>query len=157
MTFSTPFGRKAIALLAFAALTACSDDSDGDLVAPAKGMSWTVDGTATTANSYQPNVSGTDVILTGSAISSAAFSSVTLTLPLQTGTYNLATVGSDVKAVYVAGTGNTNGTAYYATSGTATVTSATATSYMGTFSFSGTDANGTASKTISSGKFNVTL
>lgn len=156
MIFSALFGRKVIALLALAALTACSD-SDSDTPAPTKGMSWTVNGSVTTANSYQPNVSGTDIILTGSSISSAAFSSVTLTLPLQAGTYNLATVGSDVKAVYVAGTGNTNGTAYYATSGTATITSVTATTCVGTFSFSGTDVNGTASKTISSGKFDVML
>jgi hypothetical protein len=158
------FLRPAAGLTLLALATACSDDSKS---APTptpppnptttEGMSWTVAGSTVTANSYQPNVSGTDIILTGSAISSTAFSSVTLTLPLQAGTYNLATVGSAVKAVYVAGTGNTNGTAYYATSGTATITSVTATKLVGTFSFSGTDANGTGSQSISNGKFNVTL
>jgi len=157
MTFQLPSTRALVALLALTTLlAACSDDSDPN-PPPTEGMSWTVGGSAVAANSYQPNVSGTDITLTGSSISSTAFSSVTLTLPLQTGTYNLATVGTDIKAVYVAGTGTTSGTAYYATSGTATVTSVSATKFVGTFSFSGADANGGATKSISNGKFNVTL
>ena len=144
--------RIAATVLAFTSLAACSKDKD-ETPAPAdaKGMSWTVDGSNVTALSTQSTAAGTDVLLGGATATGGIF----LSLPKTAGTYALSST-SDASAIYVVSSGQSSQT-YDSTSGSIVVSSVSATNITGTFTFTGTLMGGTATKTLTNGKFNVEL
>ncbi|MBD2766617.1 hypothetical protein IC235_01765 [Hymenobacter sp. BT664] len=153
MSFSLHSLRVATTVLAFASLSACSkkkDDPAPAPAAPATGVSWTIDGSNVTAAGVLARSVGTGVIITASTTSNT---SVILGVARRVGTYALPdpTGTGDQAALY--STGPAANQTYNATAGTITVTSVTATNIVGTFTFTGS--NGTASKTVSNGQFNV--
>ncbi|MDO7877485.1 DUF6252 family protein [Hymenobacter sp. ASUV-10] len=150
------FRAVATALAMTALFSSCSDDSDDQPATPAVGVSWTVDGNNVTASQVQKTVGTTEVSISAAAGSATSASGITLTVPKAVGTYTISAT-SAADATYTTATSGSAGL-YGATSGTIAVTSLTATNIIGTYSFTGTDAiGGTATKTISNGKFNVAL
>ena len=160
MTLSLRSFRTAATLVAITAFAACSSKKDDPAAPPAPGVTWTVDGNNITATNIQRSNSGNNFEFAGSYTTSTSSSvGVDITLPKAVGTYAVPGSGATaVQAIYVAITpGGAAG--YIGTAGTVTVTSVTATNIIGTFSFTGTDSfNGNSTtKTITNGKFNVTL
>lgn len=162
MTLSFPLLRTATTVLALTSLAACSSKKDDATPATTPtGVSWTVDGNNVTAANIQKTTSGNNFEFAGSYTTSTTNSSgVDITVPKVVGTYAIPGSGATaIQALYLLVTPNTSPAVYYATSGTVTVTSVTATNIVGTFTFSGTDTfTGTPlTKSITNGKFNVTF
>jgi hypothetical protein len=142
--------RLAATVLAFTALAACSKKEDATPT-PA-GMSWTVDGNSVTATAVA-QTTGTDVTLAGSTGSTGG---IFLDMPKTVGTYPLSS-SSTASASYVV-TPTQGGSQFYdATSGSIVVSTVTATAITGTFTFTGALSDGTKTKTLTNGKFNVKL
>jgi hypothetical protein len=147
--------RLAATVLAFTALAACSKKEDATPTptpAAAEGMSWTVDGSSVTATAVA-QTTGTDVTLAGSTGSTGG---IFLDMPKTVGTYPLSS-SSTASASYVV-TPTQGGSQFYdATSGSIVVSTVTATAITGTFTFTGALSDGTKTKTLTNGKFNVKL
>ena len=157
MLFNIPSLRLAATVLAFASLSACSKKKD-DAPAPTnpEGMSWTVDGGNVTAATAVSQTSGSDITLAGGTGTTGASSGIFLEVPKTAGTYTLSST-SNSSASYQVTPASGSTQSYEATTGTIVVSGITATNITGTYTFTGTDVNGTTSKTISNGKFNVKL
>jgi hypothetical protein len=154
MQVSLRYFRVATTILAFAALAACSKKEDATPTPTAtEGMSWTLDGSNVTAASAIAQTSGTEVILAGATGSTGG---VFLTVPKTVGTYSLAST-SAASANYALTPTQGSSQFYEATTGSIVVSTVTATAISGTFTFSGTLSGGTATKTLTNGKFNVKL
>ena len=164
--FSTTLPRAA-ALLLFTALTACSsgkkDDPDP---APAKGMSWTADGTAQTTTTLQSQKFQSSISVAGTVPGGTSPLYLSLEFPNAVGTY---TFGPAVAATATYTTSNSpNGMSatYFAGAtgsgtvmgaGTIVVTAITATNVQGTFTFTGINGATGSAKSVSNGTFNVGL
>ena len=162
--FSTTLPRAA-ALLLFTTLAACSsgkkDDPDP---APAKGMSWTADGTAQTTTTLQSQKFQSSISVAGTVPGGTNPTYLALEFPNAVGTYTFGPAVA-ATATYVTSVGGTS-TAYYAGAtgsgtvagaGTIVVTALTATTVQGTFTFTGISAATGSAKSVSNGTFNVGL
>ncbi|OUJ74251.1 hypothetical protein [Hymenobacter crusticola] len=145
--------RAAASLLVLTSLIACSKkDAEPEYV----GTSWTADGKETKipGGSTQVNASTIDLSINQAGVGNGPVSDgLYLVIPKSVGTYDLATSRNGAQASYA------SDKLYTATSGTITVTTLTATTLKGTFTFTGTDKFSTPSttKTITNGKFNRPL
>ena len=148
-----------------ALLLACSGKSE-PTPAVARGISWTVDGRAVTAATYQSQVSSSTIEVSGASNAGAASNGyIFLSMPKTVGTHAFGP-GSAASGTYSTSTGTT-AAVYYAGSvpGSGTVTGAgtivvselTSSNIVGTFTFTGIDRNTGAAKSISNGQFNVGL
>ncbi len=158
---------RAAALLLFTALTACSSSKKDDPnPAPAKGMSWTADGTAQTTTTLQSQKFPSYISVSGTVPAGSNPTYLALEFPNAVGTYTLSpTVAAS--ATYVTSNGPSGTSAGYfagATSngtvtgaGTIVVTALTATNVQGTFTFTGINAATGSAKSVSNGTFNVGL
>ena len=162
MMFSIRSFRAAATVLALTSLAACSskkDDATPAATTTPAGVTWTVDGTNVTAANIQKSTSGNNFEFAGSLTTSTTNSSgVDITVPKTVGTYAIPGSGATaIQALYLLVTPTTSPAVYYATSGSVTVTSVTATNIVGTFTFTGSDTftGTTLTKTITNGKFNV--
>lgn len=129
-------------------------------------MSWTINGTAMTAQSTRSVTQASYlpsgyIEVVGSYTNQTASNGVDLIMPKAVGTYAFTTIDPDgTRAAYVVASmsgGNSSG--MFGDTGTITVTSVTATEIVGTFNFAG-EATGTGpavQQTITNGKFNITL
>ncbi|GAB3722520.1 hypothetical protein GCM10027594_03280 [Hymenobacter agri] len=156
MTLSFRSLRTTAAALALVSLAACSKKNDATPTpaADTMGMSWTVDGNNVTASTaVSQAVSGNLVTLAGSTGNTGG---IFLDVPKTAGTYTI-TSSSDASASYVVTPSSGSSQFYDATSGTIVVSTVSATSISGTFTFTGTVSGGTATKAITNGKFNVKL
>jgi hypothetical protein len=151
--------RAAAAVLAFAAVTSCSDKKKEDpQPAVTQGMSWTMDGANVTASASTGQVLGNEVFVSGTTGSGTTANSLILTMPKAVGTHAI-TATSDTGATYQMGTSGSASSTYEATTGSIVVTTYTpsttagASNIVGTFTFTGS--NGSATKTLTNGKFNV--
>ncbi|WP_310392321.1 DUF6252 family protein [Hymenobacter sp.] len=145
--------RTLAALAAITSLGACSKDDPKPNPTDAVGMSWTVDGTNVTANTAVAQASGNDVIIGGAT---SATGGVFLEVPKTAGTYTLTSMSAQ-SASYVVTPTQGASKIYDSTSGSIVVSSVSATNIIGTFTFTGTESGGTATKTLTNGKFNVKL
>lgn len=146
-------------LLALTLLAACSSDKKDDDPTPdtsVAGVSWSVDGATITDAKAQGQISGNtfgfaaNFISGTGTINGLTFSNV----PRTAGTYDLSGTSSPT-VTGAMGYYILDATVYAATSGSLVVTSVGTSNAVGTFSFTGTKVNGTPTKTITSGKFNV--
>jgi hypothetical protein len=152
MQFTLRSFRLAATVLAFTSLAACSKKDDASPTPTAtEGISWTVDNNNVTAATAVAQVSGSDVTLTGGTSSSGG---VFLDVPKTVGTYTLSST-SAASASYVVTPAQGSSQFYDATSGSIVVSTVTATAITGTFTFTGALSGGTATKTLTNGKFNV--
>ena len=150
-----PF-RRVVTLLALILLAACSKK---DETTPTPGISWTVDGSDIKVGAIATPVSATIIQLTGyrsvtTSTSTSNTATISLIMPKSIGTYTLSNNKGAASASY-----GDSGTLYLDTTGTITVSSLTATSITGTFSFSGANPFSTpnSTKSITNGQFNVLL
>ena len=144
--------RTAATVLAFSALAACSKKEEPTPTpAPVtQGMSWTVDGANVTATSALGQaLAGSTTLLVAGATGNTG--GVFLDVPKTVGTYPLTSTSDAGASLLVNGSGSTQ--SFDSTSGTLVVTSVTANNVVGTFTFTGS--NGTATKTVTNGKFNA--
>ncbi|MCI1186822.1 DUF6252 family protein [Hymenobacter sp. DH14] len=159
--------RRSAALLLLTTLGACSSSKKDDPTAtPAKGMSWTVDGTTQTTTTLQSQKFQSSISVAGTIPASANPTYLSLEFPNAVGTYTFSPTAA-ASATYVANAGTSSpSTAYYAGAtgsgtvtgaGTIVVTALTATSVQGTFTFTGINANTGNAKSITNGTFNVGL
>jgi hypothetical protein len=154
MQFSLRSFRVATTLLAFTALAACSKKDDATPTpTTTEGMSWTLDGNNVTASTAIAQTSSSDVTLAGATGSTGG---VFLDVPKTVGTYTLTST-STASASYVLTPTQGSSQFYEATTGSIVVSTVTATAISGTFTFTGTLSGGTATKTLTNGKFNVKL
>jgi hypothetical protein len=154
MQFNLCSFRLAATVLAFASLAACSKKDDATPTPTAtEGMSWTIDGSNVTASSAVSQTMGTDVTLAGAT---NATGGVFLDMPKTVGTYTLSS-SSAANASYAVTPTQGSTKFYESTSGSIVVSTVTATAISGTFTFTGTLSDGTATKTLTNGKFNVKL
>jgi flagellar hook assembly protein FlgD len=151
--------RAAVAVLFFTAFTACSDDKKEDpKPAETQGMSWTVDAANATASTSTAQAVGTELYVSGTTGTGSTGSTLLLSMPKAVGTYAI-TATSDAGALYQLGTSGSAASTYEASTGSIVVTTYTpsttpgASNIAGTFTF--TASNGSASKTLTNGKFNV--
>lgn len=160
----TPSFRFA-SLLLVASLAACSSSKKKEDPAPTPGMSWSVDGAAATTTSLQSQKVGTTLTVSGTLIGSAQSTFVSLEIPNALGTYTFSPTSAASAAYSTEDRGNGR-IVYYAGAtgagtvtggGTIVVTSLTATAIVGTFTFTGINANTGAAKTLTNGAFNVGL
>jgi hypothetical protein len=153
MQFTLRSFQLAATVLAFTSLTACSKKDDATPTpAATEGMSWTLDGSTVTASAVS-QTTGTDVTIAGSTGSTGG---IFLDMPKTVGTYPLSST-SAASASYVLTPTQGSSQFYDATSGSIVVSTVTATAITGTFTFTGTLSDGTTSKTLTNGKFNVKL
>lgn len=153
MLLNFPSLRTATAFLALTAMAACSSKKDDATpAAPTLGMSWTVDGNNVTATTAVGQSASATIETLAGATSNAG--GVFLDVPKTAGTYTITST-SDAGAAYIVTPAQGSSQSYEATSGTIVVTGATTTNLTGTFTFTGTLSGGTATKTLSNGKFNV--
>lgn len=152
MAFRLRYFRAAATLLALTSLAACSkkDDATPD---PA-GMSWTVDGSNVTASSAVAHTSGANTVTLAGATSDTG--GLFLDVPKTAGTYKLSSTSNE-SATYIVTPSQGSSQVYDATSGSIIVSSVSATNISGTFTFTGTLSGGTATKTLTNGRFNVKL
>lgn len=156
------FGRW-LALGSVALLGACGKHDDPP-PAPTltNGVSWTADNTNYTSNSATVTDDGFLMTISGVATTPNGQNIIRLGVPLAVGTYTAPT--TSYPAYYYMGyliyTGS-NSVTYLASNaggtatGTVTVATLSATEVAGTFSFTGELISGTATKAVTSGKFNV--
>jgi len=145
MKFQVPALRTVAAVASLAFLAACSKDDENI----PSGMSWSLDGSSTTAARYNAQVSGSTLNIAGFPSSSNIYDrSILLEVPKRTGTFDLA--GTEVDAAYF----SNSSTVYSAVSGTIKITKYSTTNVTGTFSFRATSGSG-SSREISNGKFNI--
>jgi hypothetical protein len=146
--------RLAATVLAFTSLAACSKKDDATPTpAATEGMSWTLDSSTVTASTAVSQTTGTEVMLAGSTGSTGG---IFLNMPKTVGTYPLSST-SAASASYVLTPTQGSSQFYDATSGSIVVSTVTATAITGTFTFTGTPSDGTTTKTLTNGKFNVKL
>jgi hypothetical protein len=149
--------RAAAAVLALTSMAACSSKEDDATPTPTNGVSWTVDGTATAPATFGAQALGSDIIVSGTTGTGSTGTSILLTMPKRTGTFAVSDTSTIATASYLIG-----GATYYdATSGNVVVTTYTpsttagASNIAGTFTFTAKESNGTATKTLTNGKFDV--
>jgi len=156
--------RTGLAVCALLFTGACSKDSSDSTsnTVGSDGMSWTVDGKTETAvlTTGGLNTLGNLPLLTvvGKTTNSSAGSMTTLNMGRAVGTHSLIySPTTGYSAAYTA----SSGTTYIASSGTATITTYTASAtageshVVGTFTFTGTDPNGSGTKALTNGKFDL--
>ena len=159
--------RRTGALLLLTGLAACSSgikDDPSPAPTPAKGMSWTADGTTQTTTTLQSQQFQSSISIAGTIPATANPLYLSLDFPKAVGTYTFSpTVAAS--ATYVANAGGTSAPYFAGATGSGTVTGAgtivvmalTATSVQGTFTFTGINANTGNAKSIANGTFNVGL
>ena len=160
LTTIRPFG-LATGLLVLTILAACSSSKKDDPTPNPAGMSWTVDGTAVSTTTLQSQKGSTTISVAGT-VSGNNTLFLALEIPNAVGTYTFGPT-SAAAATYSTNTGNTAAVYYAGATGSGTVTGAgtivvtalTTNNITGTFT--GINANTGASKSISSGTFNVGL
>ena len=163
MTFRLLRFQTTAAVVAVAALAACSKKSDDAAPTRTNSMSWTVDGGNVTAPTIVAISFNGQVSIVGSTNIGAASSGNILQLSVapQVGTYaidNSSTAATPTRAYYQTGTGQTY---YSAAQGDIVITNYTpsttagASNLVGTFSFTSRELNNASTKAISNGKFNV--
>jgi hypothetical protein len=144
----------AATVLAFTSLAACSKKDDATPTPTVtEGISWTLDGKTISGAPAVAQPIGTEVMLAGSTNSTDG---VFLTVPKTVGTYPL-TSSSAATASYVVTPPQGSSQFYESTAGSIVVSTVTAMAISGTFTFTGTLADGTATKTLTNGNFNVKL
>lgn len=165
MRHSPFFLRRTVVVLPLSvlALAACSSKKDDPAAQPTPGMSWTVDGATVKTTNLQTQKNGTTLSVAGTQdLSSASAAYVSLEIPTAVGTYTFSPTAT-ASAVYSAGSPRM---VYYAGSnsgntvigaGTIVVTALSSTNITGTFTFTGIESTTGASKSITSGTFNVGL
>ncbi len=162
LTTIRPFG-LATGLLVLTTLAACSSSKKDDPTPNPAGMSWTVDGTAVSTTTLQSQKGSTTISVAGTEIGNNTLF-LALEIPNAVGTYPFGPT-SAAAATYSTNTGSTPAAYYAGATGSGTVTGAgtilvtalTTNNITGTFTFTGINANTGASKSISSGTFNVGL
>ena len=157
--------RPTAALFLLTALAACSSSKKDDpAAAPARGMSWTADGTTQTTTTLQSQKFQSSISVAGTVPNGNNPLYLSLEFPNAVGTYTFSPTAA-ASATYATSTGSMS-TAYYAGAtgsgtvmgaGTIVVTALTATNVQGTFTFTGINANTGASKSVTNGTFNVGL
>jgi hypothetical protein len=165
LTFTS--SARLLALASLVVLSACDKKKNGaDPAAPILyGMSWTVDG-SNVSNSAGYTISNGMLVLTSvvKASTGTDASTVTITVPAATGTYDLGvavpgksytasyqTYLSGVSTTYIANNITRTG------SGSVTVSTLGTEDIIGSFEFTGLAGTGTtaANKTITNGKFSI--
>ena len=151
-------------LLGFALVVlagACSKNNDGPAAATTE-FSWTADNTNYTSTTATATIQGTTMMLNATAPSGSSNHGITLSVPAAVGTYS--TMGASPAVNYSMFYFITAGTAsvlYMASNGgsigegTVTVTTFSATTISGTFSFTGTTLTSGLSKAVTNGKFSI--
>ena len=163
LTTIRPFG-LATGALALTVLAACSSNIKDDPKPPTTGMSWTVDGAAVSTTNLQSQKSSTTVSVAGTITNGSAVTYMGLEVPNVVGTHTFGP-SSAAAATYSTNTGSTAAVYFAGASGGGTVTGAgtivvtalTTNTITGSFTFTGINPNTGASKSITSGTFNVGL
>lgn len=149
----------AAAASALLALPACSSSNTDSPTPSTSSMRWAVDGVdiqATTVTVSAPRPSDGKLTIAGEWGTGASTRAVTLELPGQTGTYDLALPRPPAPLVfYTEGSAGTR-VPYAPSAGNITVNSFSATSISGTFRFTGSTSPLTSpDKEITNGEFTV--
>ena len=152
------FTTALVAVAMIITISSCKkSDETTSTPAPAAGMTATVAGASWTASSTIFSDTANTLQITGiSGTTQINSKSISLICPKAIGSYTLSGTTFDKGANY------TEGATAYSTilssigSGTINITSLSSTNVKGTFSFTGTEFGGTASKTITNGSFNIT-
>lgn len=139
---------------------ACKKHNEEPTPAVTTGFSWTADNINYTSTSAAVTDDGFMMTLAGTYTATGGSNVIRLSVPLATGTYNTAatTYSAYYYMAYLIYTGSTS-SAYVASNaagtaaGTVTVTTLSATDVAGTFSFTGEVISGTATKTVTNGRF----
>ena len=144
--------RTAATVLAFSALAACSKKEEPTPTpAPVtQGMSWTVDGANVTATSAVGHSIAGHTIMGVTGVTGST-DGMYLYVPKTVGTYPLTSTSGAGASLLVSSSGSTR--SFESTSGSMVVTGVTANNVVGTFTFTGS--SGTATKTVTNGKFNA--
>ncbi|RZK14708.1 MAG: hypothetical protein EOO56_24370 [Hymenobacter sp.] len=162
-SFTPPLFRHLLVPISLVVLGACAQKKDDATpVVATTGFSWTADNTNYTSTTATATIQGNNINLDGTMISGGDTNGITLSVPAAVGTYNTAGASTAVNySMFYAIMSNNTPTLYMASnggnigSGTVTITTLSATTVVGTFSFTGQTISGPATKTVTNGKFSV--
>lgn len=155
-----PFFVRSLGFALVMLVGACSKNNDAPAATTA--FSWTADNTNYTSTTATATIQGATMMLDATAPSGSSSAGVSLSVPAAVGTYS--TVGASpavnysmfyfisagtASVLYMASNGGSIG------EGTVTVTTFSATTISGTFSFTGATLTGGLSKAVTNGKFSI--
>ena len=158
MMVRLPASFAAASTLTLASLFACSSKHDDATPTTSNAnVSWLVGSTSITATAASGQVSGNTLGFSATSTDGGLINAVTFnSLPRATGTYSLAgttaPTNTGPSGYYLSDDGT-----YAATSGSIVITTLGASNMIGTFAFTATKLNGTPTKVVSNGKFNVSF